>query len=1741
MKKTRILLCILTVLTALALSVCVSAADDLVFTFENEESLNGWSLSYLRYNFEPGYFNGYATEKSANLSDPMLISPTININAEDYRYIVVNMKYSLDATWNRNGTMFFLVPGGSWSQTYSVTSDKFENLTENDFVNIVYDMSKSELWTGSISQIRFDPFEAPGSIGLKSITFTNTLPEETQPDEGDGDDEGNTEPTKEIGVFLKPYTYNNNFTDVPSNEWYASEVANAYELGLFAGKSDTQFDPYGNMTVAEAITLAARTNNNYGTADYDFSVADGEQWYEPYVEYAVNKGIISETDFSDYDALITRGQMAKIFASALPSSEYAYINSVASIPDVPQTSDYFSAVYKLYNAGIIMGNDGYGTFSPDNNITRCEAAAIINRVAIKDNRLSKNLISSVPQVNRDAFTMSSEAKFLMDDEKFRHTHLEGIPGNWDLVQIMDAPGKVGRASYNLVDNSSENEAYFVRKFFEVSDGVLDFEFGARIYGRDGAFLTFTDTAGTPVVYVLLDHGNYTVLAPDGTYTDTGIRYFSSTVHFNFHIDMDKKTFDLGIDGAYAGTYPTASNNAISQFRFGVTESGVMTVTANYAFLYHNYLMLEKFANAPDNILPYNVNVISDGGKVSKKSMYTDSSNGGTVALESNAGGKTGISGAFESASGNVVFESYIFLPEDVNGAKVALTSAGNEVFSLKTEDGNFVAPDGSIVKYVTKNLWTIVRFEADTAASKVLVKINGKEVGTYDFTSPASFIDGYEISYTPSTESTMYTDEISAFIKLPYPDDYVPEPVIPESDYFIGLNVCSLWREGTHYGWEEITAYPELTPVLGYYDEGSPEVSDWEIKMMTEHGIDYQIFCWYPDGNSTEPIFRTRMNEALIDGYMNARYSDMMQFAIMWENSSTNGMSFEDFKNNLVPYWIEYFFKDPRYVKIDNKPLFTIWSLDNKFSGVSAKEALDYLRQECVKAGFDGCEILLYSSNTDASYKSTMDASGIDGLCAYHWGASGADVEKQLTSLTAYSALDYTIPTISVGFDYVGWGMSKQRNGLLDPADYPVLADAVKSALAERQAEGAKYSNMVLISTWNEYGEGTYVMPTERFGFGYLDAIRTAFTKDNTEHNDLTLTESQRQRINYLFDQNRQMLRPQLLETVEEEEQNDPYAEAVSVSKLTLDGLTVDSFSTYNSCKLEIKDGILCITPTSKDPAVFRNEYFDPVSAEEANCVKIRARVTGNAENVMQVFFRTNDGKDFSATKAARVPLVLNEWHDYYFDFRSNPEWTGSIVNLRIDPAEYQCDYAEIESVEFVKLPELVENVPFTVDIIGGQLTLTKPADTTDGHLMIPLYPEDGVFSRMKCTYSWDKNTKELTVTNGKHTVVMTIGTDDVVVDGVAQKFYAASYMYDGLPVVPFDSLVEALGYYVVYHEDGNGVSIMLNSPDDYDIINSRVPYKYEFNLEGDVEDWSAQNATFSVKNGTLVGVSSNSDPAAISPSLNVEAEKYPVIKVRMKWERDNVANNDYIGIYFKTSSTGLAESRKVSIPLDASSNGEFVEFTFNMADHLQWNGKITGIRVDPFNAPGTFEIDYIRFEMDEEAEIAQQYEQDRAENLDDTIANGDAEIKEYNPMTSDNATITIVERDDEGYCYDVQSKAGQNWTYCCQKVKFTPGTTYVIEFDARMTGLNDGDATEGLTTNIHANLMYSGGSGRDHFKSAGNLVMSADYEWTHYSVEITVGPECDNTNDVFGIYTNPINQKGVNYQLDNITITPKE
>ncbi len=87
------------------------------------------------------------------------------------------------------------------------------------------------------------------------------------------------------------------------------------------------------------------------------------------------------------------------------------------------------------------------------------------------------------------------------------------------------------------------------------------------------------------------------------------------------------------------------------------------------------------------------------------------------------------------------------------------------------------------------------------------------------------------------------------------PSKYVLEPRPAKTKYLVGAHYFPGWKEGTHFvpwpgetqawGWYKIEPYLNRTPLLGYYDEGSPEVADWEIKWALEHGISYFVYCWY--------------------------------------------------------------------------------------------------------------------------------------------------------------------------------------------------------------------------------------------------------------------------------------------------------------------------------------------------------------------------------------------------------------------------------------------------------------------------------------------------------------------------------------------------------------------------------------------------------------------------------------------------------------------------------------------------------------------------------------------------------------------------------------------------------------------------------------------------------------------------------------------------------------------------------
>ena len=190
-------------------------------------------------------------------------------------------------------------------------------------------------------------------------------------------------------VIVNDYK-NAKFTDINENAWYGLTdqrvVANAYEYGLMQGSGNT-FNPTGNMTIAEAVAIAVRVHNIYNGSDGRFTQA--RPWYQVYINYATEHGIIESGVFDNFERAATRAEMAYIFSRSLPEAEFALLNHITYVPDMTGSTPYRNEILMLYRAGILTGSDDRGTFYPDNNIIRAEAAAIISRVILPETRISK--------------------------------------------------------------------------------------------------------------------------------------------------------------------------------------------------------------------------------------------------------------------------------------------------------------------------------------------------------------------------------------------------------------------------------------------------------------------------------------------------------------------------------------------------------------------------------------------------------------------------------------------------------------------------------------------------------------------------------------------------------------------------------------------------------------------------------------------------------------------------------------------------------------------------------------------------------------------------------------------------------------------------------------------------------------------------------------------------------------------------------------------------------------------------------------------------------------------------------------------------------------------------------------------------------------------------------------------------------------------------------------------------------
>ena len=1493
------------------------------------------------------------------------------------------------------------------------------------------------------------------------------------------------------------------FADVSEKAWYAKEVKSAYELGFMNGKGDNAFVPDGAVTVAEGITMASRVHSIYNGKT--ITPVSGGQWYDMYVNYAIDNGIVTDGLFDSYTENITRAQMAYLFACALPESHFNKINEVAFIPDVNDTSYYAQKLLMLYRAGVVMGSDEYGVFNPDSDIKRSESAAIINRVAIPQNRVKGTLAE---YDKRDAYKLAySVGTYTNSISSRADTIRENIDSGWVYDNRGGAPVISVEQPLSTINDISDKEGTaLIREFNKIDKDIIQADFALRAYG-DGVYCDFRDESGKTVYEVKLIDGKWNISGKDGKYTpicDAAKDDNNQDEAFRVYLDLKTGKSTTFIGGKNCGVHDLLSDNIMS-FRFASDEKSKTRYTPGKVSFNANYSIFEEFdLFGIDSVYGWR----SEGDAVVEN---------GELILKN----KASVSKSFKALDSKYAAETYIYRSSDDESIALTLMSGDSVAIKAEIKNGKLYA-SGKELYDVKGDMWYRMRIEANPSVAKAKIYVNGRVVGEVLLTSSEK-VDSYIIS---SENGTSHFDYIEVF-EIADHHDYVPEPEMKASldDYKVFINVCSLWHnDGVHMGWGCITPFDDNRPLLGYYDEGVPELADWEINYMVNHGIDVQVFCWY-NNKSKGAIKDPTYSDALHEGLMYSKYSDYMKYVILWETGGTTVNS-SQFRNYVVPYWFENYFLDDRYLKIDNRIVLHAFGA-NRLAGSTyfgspekAKEELMYLNEVAKSYGFDG---MLYTcADTGTAFTIGFEARG-----AYHWDKAGntylgnVQMNEQHAKATDY----YQIPTVSVGFDSIPW-YGGERAPLMGVEDYKKTNQWVRDTYLPTYGEkGTWKENAVWLSTWNEYGEGTYIMPSGLNGFGYLDALRDTYTKLPHEHKDYVPTPEQAERINHMYPQYaRRLWRENMLEETTESKKTD--YEVVGTYTFKRDeGRHTNADFTFNA------DGSVKGVTTKADVQLYPAGITDGVNIDEVDAVRVKMSVPAGSN--IEMFFATTDVALTAETRLAQQAKT-DEVREYIFEFKKNkPAWKGTLTLLRLDPCHIDAGVEfYVEKVEFLK-EKGAENEEYTLTVNGINATSTVPSKVENGKALFPFDPETTVHYSLYVFHNWDKENGILTLDGNGHKVVYTVGSSDAVVDGKTVNLGYTVDSLDGLPRLDFVQLASFLGYTA----KTEGTATVIETPEKplFDETLKRFDTP-EWSFNGyDTQGFYSSNGLLEVNGeylhfesltSSLDLIANNTDRYSIDTSIYNKFE----IKVRYKYERPDGGKESFSMYYLTDADTVWDEKKTVKIPLKScDSNGEWEVYTVDLSGQKSWSDNITTVRIDPFNAIGYMDFDYIKLIADESKLNAPKV----------IIKNGDAEDTENVAFYSINGVVTIVpDSTKEGNnVYNVQGKTGKNWTYFMQNVPFKEGEVYSVSFDARALPDFDGNAVDMV---LGCNIQYKDDKGAVNH-GIGALKLTSDGAWSHFEGEVTIGKVTSTEGRCFSVYADPTSETTSGcFQIDNVVLEKK-
>lgn len=346
---------------------------------------------------------------------------------------------------------------------------------------------------------------------------------------------------------------------------------------------------------------------------------------------------------------------------------------------------------------------------------------------------------------------------------------------------------------------------------------------------------------------------------------------------------------------------------------------------------------------------------------------------------------------------------------------------------------------------------------------------------------------------------------------------YLPQyHPIPENDAWWGKGFTEWTNVGKAKALFKGHYQPRVPSELGYYDLRVPETRKAQADMAKEHGVEGFCYWHYWFGNGKRLIERP-FNEVL-----SSKEPDF-PFCLAWANETwkgfVHGLSnrntlIEQLYPGVKDYTAHFYevlpaFMDPRYIKVEDKPVFMIYK---PLADPQVVVFIETWRKLALENDLKGIWFVGHCNDHKISYESILsiglDAVNtvrLDHFLAYKRSLL-AKVYGRLNKIIkgiplAYSykqtskyflnkdidSLENVYPSIVPGWDHTP---RSGKEGLVMFDSTPELFGNHIEEVLEIVKNKESNKNLVFIKSWNEWAEGNYMEPDLVWGDKYLKVFK---------------------------------------------------------------------------------------------------------------------------------------------------------------------------------------------------------------------------------------------------------------------------------------------------------------------------------------------------------------------------------------------------------------------------------------------------------------------------------------------------------------------------------------------------------------------------------------------------------------------------------------------------------------------------